>query len=128
MSAPVSYEEWRKEPIDRAEDAAANFGFYLMSHCRAEALRKMTARALPATKAEFDAAVTDAVDAALHNAVDLLEGFWITHAGEKHRTEFALTIRVKNESRQVVESIEVSPCLVDLPIGYWTWKQDFEGA
>lgn len=128
MTTPIPYEEWRKEPIDRAEDAASNFGFYLMAHCRAEALKKIAARPLPATKDEFDAAVIEAVDTALHNVADLLEGFWVTHAGPKHRTEFALAVRVKDESREVVESIEVSPCLLDLPIGYWGWKQDFEDA
>src|ERR1700690_4095070 len=40
MTSPVPYDEWRKDAVDRAEDAASNFGFYLMAHCRAEALKK----------------------------------------------------------------------------------------
>jgi hypothetical protein len=125
MTTPIPYEEWRKEPVDRAEDAASNFGFYLMVHCRAEALKKVSTRSAPVSKEELDAIVTEAVDTALHNVADLLEGFWITHAGPKHRTEFSLAVRVKDENRQIVERIDVSPCLIDLPIGYWGWVEDF---
>jgi hypothetical protein len=128
MPTPTPYENWRPEPVDRAEDAASNFGFYLMAHCRAEALKKVASHSVPATKAELDAAVAEAVDTALHNVADLLEGLWVTHAGPKHRTEFALAVRVKDESGKIVERIDVSPCVVDLPIGYWGWKEDFEGS
>ncbi|WP_218938705.1 hypothetical protein [Oleiharenicola lentus] len=99
-----------------------------MMHCRAEALKKVASSSAPATKAELDAVVADAVDTALHNVADLLEGFWITHAGAKHRTEFALAVRVKDEEGKIIERIDVSPCLVDLPIGYWSWKDNFEGS
>jgi hypothetical protein len=125
MSTPIPYEKWRKEQIDRAEDAASNFGYYLMAHCRAEALKKASAHAPPSTKAELEEIVTEAVDIALHNVADLLEGFWVTHAGPKHRTEFALAVRVTDEEGQIIERIDVSPCLIDLPIGYWNWKEDF---
>lgn len=126
MPTPTPYEKWRSEPIDRAEDAASNFGFHLMAHCRAEALKKVASRAVPVTKAEFEAAVAEAVDTALHNVTDLLEGFWLTPAGPKHRTEFALAVRVKDEGGKIVECVDVSPGLIDLPVGYWSWKEDFD--
>ncbi|MBS2025693.1 MAG: hypothetical protein JST92_25110 [Deltaproteobacteria bacterium] len=126
MPTPTPYEDWRKDPVSRAEDAASNFGHYLMACCRAGALKKIASLPAPATKAEFDAALAQAVDAALFNVTDLLEGFWPTRAGPKHRTEFELAIRVTDEGGNVIERIEVSPCMLDLPIGFWRWKEDFE--
>ena len=59
-----------------------------------------------------------------HNVMDLLEGFWRTEAGPNHTAEFALSVCVKDASQdgKVGERINISPCLLDLPIGYWKWK------
>jgi hypothetical protein len=122
-TTPRPYEEWRTGSADRGEDAAYTFGFYLMRHCRAEALKRVQAASLPATPQEAQAQVEAAVDTALHNVMDLLEGFWRTEAGPNHTAEFALSVCVKDADRKLVERLDVSPCLLDLPIGYWKWKE-----
>src|ERR1700744_796689 len=81
---PRSYEEWRTNSADRAEDAAYTFGYHLMQHCRREALKKIESTSLPTNSEELEAQVTAAVDTALHNVMDLLEGFWRTKTGENH--------------------------------------------
>lgn len=80
---PRPYEEWRADPVDREEDAAHAFGYYVIRHCRAEALKKQP-----------DA--VKAVDTALHNVFDLLEGFFPTKVGEKYPVEFVLSVRVRD--------------------------------
>ena len=63
------------------------------------------------------------MDIALHNVMDLLEGFWCTEAGPGQRVEYALSVCVKVASgEETVERIDISPCMLDLPIGYWKWK------
>jgi hypothetical protein len=116
-SGPRFYPDWREDAIDRAEDAAYLFGYYLILHCRAEALKK-AADASPETRQ----AVEEAVDLALHNAMDLLEGFWKTPAGEDCTAEFALQVNIRDKDRKMVESQAISPCKLDLPIGYWVWR------
>jgi hypothetical protein len=66
------------------------------------------------------------VDTALHNVCDLLEGFWPLEAGAKHRIALALGVEVRDVDNKVVETAEISPCKLDLPIGYWKWAQDRE--
>ncbi|HWY77499.1 MAG TPA: hypothetical protein VN281_17910 [Verrucomicrobiae bacterium] len=121
-NTPRPYEQWRRHPADRGEDAAYTFGYYLMRHCRSEALKSVKSAALPTTPEEFQTQVEASVDTALHNFMDLLEGFWRTEAGPNHTAEFALGVRVKDASRKEVDRIDISPCLLDLPIGYWKWK------
>jgi len=121
-TTPRPYEEWRTNSADRGEDAAYTFGYYLIRHCRAEALKRVQSASVPATPEQFRAQVEAAVDTALHNAMDLLEGFCRADAGPNHTAEFALSVCVKDATRKLVERIDVSPCLLDLPIGYWKWK------
>ena len=121
-SSPAPYSDWRADPIDRAEDAAYTFGYYLISHCRDEAVATLPPDAPPETRA----AVEEAVDTALHNVVDMLEGFWKLDAGPKHAVELVLGVRVCDGDNKVVETIEISPCKIDLPIGYWKWARDRE--
>lgn len=118
---PQSFLRWRTEPIDRAEDAAYVFGYHLMEHCRNEALKRVEGN-LPKSRKEFHEQVAKAVDVALHNVVDLLEGFWPTQAGPKHRVSYALSVCVSDMKHKPIERIDISPCLLDLPIGYWKWK------
>ena len=75
---------------------------------------------------ELKAAVEEAVDTALHNVNDMLEGFWKLDAGPKHSVELALVVRVRDAERNLVESQEISPCKHDLQIGYWKWARDRE--
>jgi len=121
-ATPRPYEQWRKVPIDRAEDAAFTFGYYLMQHCRTEALKASDSTMLPKTAHELDERVAQAVDIALHNLMDLLEDFWRTEAGPNHTAEYALSVCVKDANGVAVERVDISPSLLDLPIGYWKWN------
>ena len=76
------------------------------------------------TVPELKAAVENAVDTALHNVCDMLEGFWPLDAGPKHRISLALNVEVRDADNDVVETIAISPCKLDLPIGYWKWAND----
>ena len=122
-STPKPYGQWRtSSPADRGEDAASTFGYYLMKHCRAEALKSVQSAPMLLTRKQHQQQVEEAVDVALHNVMDLLEGYWPTDAGPEHAVEFALMIKVKDASGKEVESVRVSPCFIDLPIGYWKWQ------
>jgi hypothetical protein len=115
--APRSYLEWRTDWVNRAEDAAYAFGQDLIVHCRDEALATLAAD-LPDTTRTI---VEKAVDTALHNVMDMLEGFWPLPSGPNHTLEYALQVRVRDSAGTVVESQEISPSQLDLPIGYWKW-------
>ena len=119
---PRPYEEWRAEQLHRAEDAAYTFGRDLMKHCYAEALEGLDSAELPKNREELRALLEKSVDAALHNVVDLLEGFWTMNAGPNHKVEYALAVCVKDAGGKLVERIDISPALLDLPIGYWKWR------
>jgi hypothetical protein len=116
------YPDWRTGQFDRPEDAAYLFGFYLIMYCREEAIATLPADASP----EVRAAVEQAVDTALHNVCDLLEGFWQLNAGAGHRISLALGVQVRDGQNQLVESVEISPAQLDLPIGYWKWAREHE--
>ena len=119
---PRDFTEWRRDAYDRSEDAAYAFGFHLIAHCRDEALATVPDNPTPETLA----AVEKAVDVALHNVCDLLEGFWRLEAGPKHSIALALHVEVQNEDGDTVETHRISPCEQDLPIGYWKWARDGE--
>lgn len=119
---PRNYPEWRIGQFERPEDAAYLFGYYLIKNCRDEAMATLAADSAPGVKAS----VEKAVDTALHNVCDMLEGFWRLKAGPEHRIELALSVQVRNEQNEIVETQELSPCKLDLPIGYWKWAQDRE--
>lgn len=119
---PRPFEEWRQAPSDRAEDAAYTFGYHLMEHCRSEALKRVEAAPLPTSEEEFREQTAAAVDTALHNVTALLEGFWPTQAGSNHCVAYALAVCVSDPNGNPVERIDISPCLLDLPIGYWKFK------
>ena len=119
---PRSYEEWRTAPSDRAQDAAHTFGYHLIQHCRAKAMKSMDAAPEPKTAEEFRTQAAAAVDMALHNVTDLLEGFWPTDAGPRHRVRCALSVCITGTSGTEAERIDISPRLLDPPIGYWKWK------
>jgi hypothetical protein len=118
---PRPFKEWRIEKFARTEDAAHTFGYHLMQHCRAEALRTVEAADIPKSPEEFREQVAAAVDTALHNVMDLVEGYWATQAGPEHRVAYTLSVCVSDMSRAPVETIDISSG-IDLPIGYWKWK------
>jgi hypothetical protein len=111
---PRPYDEWRSDPTDRAEDAAYTFGADLIMHCRAEALKKIGATQMPTNSDELRTVVEKSVDTALHNVLDLLEGFRRTDSGPNHRVEYALSVCVKDAKRSLVERIDISPSIVGL--------------
>lgn len=119
---PRPFPEWRPDEFDRAEDAAYAFGHDLIVRCRDEALTTVP----PDASATTRVAIEKAVDAALHNVMDLLEGFWQVPSGPHHRLSYVLQVRVENDDGEVVETQEIAPCKLDLPIGYWKWAQDRE--
>ena len=122
LSTPRPYDQWGVKPIDRAEDAAYVFGRDLMRYCRAEALKSADSAKLPKSAEEFREQIAAAVDVALHNVVDLLEGFFPMDAGPNHKVSYALSVCVADAEGAQRERIDISPCLLDLPIGYWKWK------
>jgi hypothetical protein len=119
---PRDYQNWRTGDFNRAEDAAYAFGYYLIRHCRDEAIATLPGDAAP----DMKAAVEKAVDTALHNVCDMLEGFWLLEAGPNNRISLALGVQVLDADNNVVETVEISPCKIDLPIGYWKWAKDRE--
>lgn len=119
---PRNYLDWRTGSFDRAEDAAYLFGYYLIMHCRDEALATLPADASP----DVRAAVEKAVDIALHNVCDMLEGFWRLEAGPEHAISLTLGIQARDARNEVLETQEISPCKLDLPIGYWKWARERE--
>jgi heme-degrading monooxygenase HmoA len=116
-ATPRPYGEWRSGAADREEDAAYAFGHDLMRRCRAAALQTAAS-----SVDEVRAAVEQAVDTALHNVVDLLEGFWRSTAGPDHSVDYALRVVVRDRDGDLRESVDISPARIDLPIGYWKWR------
>lgn len=91
-----------------------------MQHCRDTAMARIPADASDATRAT----VTTAVNTALHNVMDLVEGFWLLQSGPDHRVEVRLQVRVTDKDGNVVETVPLEG--LDLPIGYWKWATDGE--
>ncbi len=116
---PRPFAEWAASGFDRDEDAAYAFGHQLIVHCRDEAVSRIPERATAAARAQ----TIEAVDTALHNVCDMLEGFWPLDIDSSHRIELALQVRVHDSSGQIVETREISPSKLDLPIGYWKWAR-----
>jgi hypothetical protein len=113
-----SYEHWRTDSIGRAEDAANLFGRFLIEHCRTKALAAIPEGASEETRV----ATLRAVDEALHNVTDLLEGFWPLPAGDGCMAELALSVNIVREGK-LLESQAISPGKLDLAIGYWSWVE-----
>ncbi len=119
VTKPRLHSTWRKVPADREEDAATLFGYYLIKHCREEALARIASASVVSR-----AQAVEAVDTALHNVMDLLEGFWPLDAGDGQQLELALHIQVTRDG-EIAEDVQVSPSQIDLPIGYWAWVDDY---
>jgi hypothetical protein len=117
---PRDYPNWRTEKFSRAEDAAYVFGYFLVKHCREEAI----ATVLEGTSLDMKAKVEKAVDTALHNVCDMLEGFWPLTAGPNHSVSLTLGVQVRDAQNELIETQEISPRKLDLPIGYWNWVQE----
>lgn len=119
---PEPYESWRTERHGRAEDAACLFGWHLIRYCREEALKSAKTAPLPLTQEKLNEEVAKAVDKALHNVMALFEGFFPMPAGPHHRAEYVLTVCIRDGAGEVAERIDIAPAMLDLPIGFWKWK------
>lgn len=90
-----------------------------MKHCRDEAIA-----ALPTSMNEEDRlGAKEAIHIALHNVMDMLEGFWRLESGSAHTVEYRLHVVVKDSSEKVVETVDITKG-IDLPIGFWGWARE----
>lgn len=121
-SIPRTYEEWRKNEFEREEDAANNFGFHVIIHCREAAIEELSS---DLTEDQRNNAI-NAIDTCLHNIMDLLEVFFPLLRGNNHNLEYIVQVAVVNKKGKTVEKINISPNKLDLPIGYWKWARDKE--
>jgi hypothetical protein len=119
LKKPRFHDTWRRTAADREEDAACLFGYYLIKHCREEALARLKSASVVSRSV-----AVEAVDTALHNVMDLLEGFWPLDAGNGRQLELALHV-VVTKAGQTEEDVQVSPSQIDLPIGYWAWVENY---
>ena len=116
---PRFHDKWRSERVDREEDAASLFGYYLIKHCREDAIAKI---AYPPSSPEHASGVA-AVENALFGVMELLGGYRPLDAGGGKRLELSLHVQIE-KGGEVVEDIPVPP-EVDFYIGYWSWVEDY---
>jgi hypothetical protein len=119
-SKPLIYPDWRRDKYDRAEDAAYTFGYHLIEHCRKEAIDDLPA---DLTEEQHTKCISS-IDTALHNVLDLFEGFYRLDSGPDHRVEYALQVVITDNEHKEVERQEITG--LDMPIGYWKWALDNE--
>ena len=119
-SKPSIYPHWRKDKYDRAEDAAYTFGYHLIEHCRKEAIDDLPTD----LSEELRTKCIYSIDTALHNVLDLFEGFHLLESGPDHRVEYALQVVITDKEHKEVERQEITG--LDMPIGYWKWALDNE--
>lgn len=90
-----------------------------MKHCRNEAFA-----ALPTNLNQEDRIkAEEAIHVALHNVMDMLEGFWRLESGTEHTVKYQLCVVVKDKSDKEVERVDITAG-IDLPIGFWGWAKD----
>jgi hypothetical protein len=116
---PRDFKEWRNNSFERAEDAANTFGSHLIKYCRDEVVHDLPEETSENEKEK----ITIAIHTALHNMMDLLEGFWKFNSGEDHSVEYILQVLIKDKNQKEVERIDISPSKLDLPIGFWKWAE-----
>ncbi len=122
------YAQWRSGKQYRGEDAATCFGYYLIQHCRNDILQQAVKFA---TSPDEVARTIHTVDSVLFNVIDLLEGAWMLPIDKEHQIELALHVLVRalpnhtSTTEAVIEDIPISPCELDLPIGFHKWLDDF---
>lgn len=92
-----------------------------MKHCRDEAIAGLP----PSMAPEDRAHALEAVHVALHNVMDLLEGFWMLESGPAHTVKYQLSVVVMDQSQTMVEKADITTG-IDLPIGFWGWAKDGE--
>ena len=119
VSEPRYHDEWRSSRLDREEDAASLFGYYLIKHCREDAISK-----IPYSSGTREhAAAVAAVEHALFGVMELLGGYRPLSAGNGKRLQLSLHVRIE-KGEELVEDIPVPPD-VDFYIGYWAWVERY---
>ncbi len=116
---PREFENWRTYIWDRKEDAANTFGYHLTQLCRNKAIENLPVNM---TNVDKEKAI-ESIDIALHNIMDLLEGFWKLESGNKYSIEYLLQVVVKDKHNLELERLAINPGL-DLPIGFWKWVKE----
>lgn len=120
-SEPRDYNDWRSEAWDRKEDAAHTFGYHLIKYCRDKAVANLPVE----MKAGDKEKAIESIHVALHNVMDLIEGYWKLETGKDKCIEYNLQVVVKDKEHNEIERIDIAPGL-DLPIGFWIWARDGE--
>lgn len=116
LSKPRNYNEWRTENYKREEDAAYTFGYHLIEYCRNKAVDN-----LPFEMNQLDREKSiESINIALHNFLDMVEGFWKLQTGTEHSFEYIIQVLVRDKDLNEIEKINISTGL-DLPIGFWKW-------
>ncbi len=92
-----------------------------MKHCRDKAIAGLPPDMAP----EDRASAIEAVHAALHNVMDMLEGFWRLESGPTYTVKYQLSVVVMDQRGTMVENVDITTGL-DLPIGFWGWAKDGE--
>ena len=119
VSEPRYHDEWRSNRVDREEDAASLFGYYLVTHCREDAIAKIPY----ASGSQEHAAAVAAVEHALFGVMELLGGYRPLPAGDGKRLQLSLHVLIEKDE-ELVEDIHVPPD-VDFYIGYWSWVERY---
>jgi len=120
-SEPREYKDWRKELWDRREDAAYTFGYHFIRYCRDQAVDNLPKDMNPDDREK----AIESIHIALHNVMDLVEGFWKLESGENNYIEYHLQVVAKDKDHNEIERVNIAPGL-DLPIGFWKWAKDGE--
>ena len=118
---PRDYPAWRSEVTAREEDAANTFGYHLIKYCRDQAVKSLPHEMKSADKEK----AVEAIHIALHNVMDLVEGFWKLESGKDNYVEYHLQVVVKDKEQKEIERLCIAPGL-DLPIGFWQWAKHGE--
>jgi hypothetical protein len=120
-SEPREYKDWRKGLWDRKEDAAYTFGYHFIKYCRDQAVDNLPKEMNPDDREK----AIESIHIALHNVMDLVEGFWKLESGENHYVEYHLQVVAKDKDHNEIERVNIAPGL-DLPIGFWKWAKSGE--
>ena len=120
-SEPREYKDWRPGLWDRKGDAAYTFGYHFIKYCCDQAVDNLPND----MKIEDKEKAIDSIHIALHNVMDLVEGFWKLESGKDNYVEYHLQVVVKDKDHSEIEKISIAPGL-DLPIGFWKWVKDRE--
>lgn len=117
MSDPLPYREWPTNEHQRWITLGHMFGRHLMQHVRGWARSQIPADTPRAERA----AAEQGIDNCLYAFMDFLDGYWLTKVDERHRVEYALVARIRDEEDEVIETVELAPGGDGLSLGIHEW-------